>query len=380
MGALFNDLPVPYPRSFTRSLSIDSTGQLITVTRKLSTRNILYPRYLSLQDYLSYRYLTGLPGYWKESLYNKLSSDRRRRRTGTGLTIQTPRIKQEWFRRFTGGDVLSLNVKGTITIDGHMRHDKKSQVKTANNRASDTNFQMKQTQKFDITGKVGENISVLVHQDSENIFEFENAVKLQYKGNEDGIIKSIEAGNVALTLPGTKFVTFSAKNTGLFGIKTTLQIGRLNLTAIASMEKGRKEKLTLTGGAKTNTIIINDYNYKRFTYFFIDDYYKNKFQDLDPVTRAHRYDPAETIEEIEVYKSDSNYEIKNGSFEAWAAPNPDLRLNWEGDTFLRFYFVPDDPNRPYSMLITNTNVTGITMVSLRLAASFNSNCPPHITR
>jgi len=28
----------------------------------------------------------------------------------------------------------------------------------------------------------------------------------------------------------------------------------------------------------------------------------------------------------------------------WAAPNPDLRLNWEGDTFLRFFFIPDDPN------------------------------------
>ena len=269
-----------------------------------------------------------------------------------GLTIQTPRIKSEWFKRVTGGDNLSLNVKGTITIDGNMRHDNKSQVKTANNRASDTNFQMKQTQKFDITGKIGENVSVNVHQDSENIFEFENAVKLQYKGDADGIIKSIEAGNVALSLPGTKFVTFSAKNTGLFGIKTDLQIGRLNVTAIASMEKGRKEKLSLTGGAKKNTITIDDYNYKRFTYFFIGDYYKNKFQDLDPESRAHRYDPNETIDEIELYKSDSNYEIKNGSFEAWAAPNPDsvdLNLN-DGKENIRGYFLRMEPIVDYHIM------------------------------
>jgi cell surface protein SprA len=345
LSTLLTDTSTPYPRSFLYSLSIDSTGQFITITRRLSDRDILFPRFISLNDYISHQYQTQIHTLWNESVYTKMSSDRQKDRTLHGLTIQTPRIRSEWFKRFTGGDNLSLNVKGNITIDGHMRHDSKSQVKTANNRPSDTNFQMKQTQKFDITGKIGENVSVMVHQDSENLFEFENAVKLQYTGGEDGIVKNIEAGNVALSLPGTRFVTFNANNTGLFGIKTDLQIGRLGVTAIASMEKGKKEKLSLTGGAKTNTITVEDYNYKRFTYFFLDDLYKENYQNLDPQTRAHLYDPNEVIKEIEVYKSDSNYEIKNGSFEAWTAPDPDsvdLTLN-NNEENIKGYFLRLEP-------------------------------------
>ena len=63
-------------------------------------------------------------------------------------------------------------------------------------------------------------------------FDFENNIRLEYTSDEDGIIKSIRAGNVALSLPSTRFVTFSAQNSGLFGIKSELQIGRLGLTAI----------------------------------------------------------------------------------------------------------------------------------------------------
>jgi hypothetical protein len=36
----------------------------------------------------------------------------------------------------------------------------------------------------------------------------------------------------------------------------------------------------------------------------------------------------------------------------WAAPNPDLRLDWAGDTLLRFYFIPDDPGAD-TVLVVN---------------------------
>ena len=241
-------VPVQYPRSFIHNISIDSTGQFITATQRFQELDVFIPRRLSLKDYLRERADLEIQMQWNEYTRTHVTTARSQSRGGRGITIATPKIKSETFRRVFGGDNLSLNVKGQITIDGGMRHEKRSQVKTAVNRGPNTNFQMKQTQQFTVEGKIGENVSVFVDQDSERPFEFDNAFKLNYSSDEDGIIKRIEAGNVSLSLPSTRFVTFSARNSGLFGFKSEMQVGKLNLTAIASMEKGQKKKLSLTGG------------------------------------------------------------------------------------------------------------------------------------
>ncbi|MCK4823400.1 hypothetical protein KA005_47045, partial [bacterium] len=163
---------------------------------------------------------------------------------------------------------------------------------------------------------------ILVNQDSERPFEFENAIKLKYSSDEDGIIKSIEAGNVALSLPSTRFVTFSAQNTGLFGIKTQIKIANLDLTTIVSIGKGEKKTLSLTGGKEEDTYRINDYEYRKNTYFFLDHGYKIRYPMLDNLGR-HIVNPDSFISKIEVYKSDYNYEIKPGSIRSWAVLDPD---------------------------------------------------------
>jgi cell surface protein SprA len=54
-------------------------------------------------------------------------------------------------------------------------------------------------------------------------FDFENQLKLDYKGMDDEIIKSVEAGNVSYNSKGTLIPSAQS----LFGIKTQLQFGKL---------------------------------------------------------------------------------------------------------------------------------------------------------
>ncbi|MDZ7262295.1 MAG: cell surface protein SprA, partial [candidate division KSB1 bacterium] len=144
---------------------------------------------------------------------------------------------------------------------------------------------------------------------------------MKYDGLEDEIVQNIEAGNIALSLPATRFVSFSGKNSGLFGIKTDMIVGNLNITAIASQEKGENKKLTLTGGAEGATKQIRDYDYLKNTYFFLDEYYRNKYWELDDEGR-HKFDPAKVISQLEVYKSAAGYESKQGSIRGWAVLDP----------------------------------------------------------
>lgn len=347
LGVSLDRAPVRYPTSFQHSLQIDSTNQTVLIRQKLSEVDVFIPQRLSLTNYLKMRSQAEVQRDWRDYISLRVSTPRDQTAGGKGITISTPKIKSEAFRRVFGGETLSLNVTGNITLNGEMRNEKRSQMKTAVDRAPNTNFQMKQTQNFKVTGKIGENVSVDVDQDSERMFDFENAIHLKYSSEEDGIIQSIEAGNVALSLPATRFVTFSAQNSGLFGIKSQMKIGGLDVTAIASMEKGEKKKLSLSGGKEDNVQQIYDYDYKRNTYFFLDSVYRNNFIEIND-NGMHIKDNRLIVTDLEVYKSDANYMNQMGAIRAWAFLDPNdhdtlqtRQMQYKG------YFIRMEPNKEY---------------------------------
>ena len=344
-------IPVQYPKMITHSTVFDSTGKYVFITRRLDGLDIQLPRRYFFQEYLDARSQQEFRMQWRQLVYANVTTERAAQRRGRGLTIESPKIKSEAFQRIFGGETLSLRVTGNITIDGSMRNEKRSQVKTAVNRSANTNFQMKQTQRFKVTGKIGENVSIDVDQDSERPFEFENAIHLAYSSDEDGIIESIEAGNVSLSLPGTRFVTVSGQNAGLFGVKSKFKVGALDVTAIASMEKGEKNKLSITGGKEDQAYEIQDYDYKKGTYFFLDQSYREDYQKnynaeqrVPTIIGYNKY-----ITDIELFISDYNYDSKPDARQMWAIINPDnpsdtLTASQES---IKGYFVRLEPTDDY---------------------------------
>lgn len=147
---------------------------------------------------------------------------------------------------------------------------------------------------------MGDKVSVEIDQDSERLFEFENAVKLTYTGEEDEVIQSIEAGNVNMSLPGTQLATMTAKNEGLFGFKTVAKVGPLSITALASLQKGEKNKRTFSGGSEAQSNEIRDTEFISNQYFFLD---KN-FRDTYPrfASDMARYASPVQIIQAKVYK------------------------------------------------------------------------------
>jgi cell surface protein SprA len=338
---------IKYPRTFVRKINIDSTGQYITISQRLKEFDVLPTLRLSFNDYLTRRAQQETMRQWKTFVRTHVTSSSSSARGRRGIKIETPKIKSKAFRRMFGGETMSLNVSGQITIDGGMRNEKRSQVKTALSRGSNTNFQMKQTQRFNVEGKIGEFVSVYVDQDSERPFEFDNAIKLEYTSDEDGIVQKIQAGNVALNLPGTRFVTFSSRSSGLFGIKSQFKVGSLDITAIASMEKGEKNNLSISGGKEKKESQLKITNYRRFTYFFIDSLYR---QDFLIFNDEGNHISKRKITEIKVYKSDNGYENKNG-FPAWAVLDPSDSTKSDTTGLVPFnykgYFLQLEPNSDY---------------------------------
>jgi len=159
---------------------------------------------------------------------------------------------------------------------------------------------MEQESRFEIIGNVGSKVEVSIEQDTRALTDLENNINLVYRGDENEILQELIAGNTNFQLPGTQFVGFNQGASGLFGIKGTVRLGPLTLTALATQEKGSGEKATFTAGARESEIRRPDIEPQLGTYYFLDMEYRGRFTD-------RVYVPADSIVTINVFVDDQQY-------------------------------------------------------------------------
>ncbi len=184
--------------------------------------------------------------------------DQRRQQDGLGITVGLPKRLDRVFGE--GGAGLRVSGYRRITFSGRSQW-----TDGANSDGySQSKFpalNMEQISRFQITGNIGSKISVKVSQDSQTDIPLSNRIEIRYRGDEDDILKSIEAGNTTLNLPNTRFVGYSSRIRGLFGLKAEAQVGSLTLTAIASQEKGTSERASVSPTGEEAAEFVRDWEY-----------------------------------------------------------------------------------------------------------------------
>ncbi|MFN2370092.1 MAG: hypothetical protein ABR506_02940 [Candidatus Krumholzibacteriia bacterium] len=118
---------------------------------------------------------------------------------------------------------------------------------------------MEQELQINLSGTIGEKIILEVDHNSAAIGPDATKIKLMYQGTEDEIIKTIETGDVGLTLPGSQLLGYSSNKSGLFGIKVTGQVGRADFTVVASKQKAESSSKTFNskGGSVEPKILLS---------------------------------------------------------------------------------------------------------------------------
>ncbi|MFQ6616296.1 MAG: cell surface protein SprA, partial [Fidelibacterota bacterium] len=169
----------------------------------------------------------------------------------------------------TGAGRVSVNIRGNVNVRGGMVFQDQELVRSTLRESQTSHFEFDQRQNLHTEGKIGERVTVLMDYDSERDFNWENNIRIHFTGQEDEIVQKIEAGNISLSLPSTQFVTFSGLNKGLFGLKSLMKLGPVNVTSVVSIEQTNKEKLEYKGGAETRGYTLPDYQYQKDQYFFL---------------------------------------------------------------------------------------------------------------
>ncbi len=242
------------------------TGQYV-VQQQIGGVDYRDPSYYSFEEFLEAESQRSLEDYWRErSQGNSLLSG--------GGTVPQLYVGNEFFCRLFGGCNVDIRPSGNIdlTFGGSFQNIENPILTERQRRQGGFNFDM--NINMSVLGKIGEKLKLTTNFNTEATFDFENQVKLEYKGFEDDIVQSIEAGNVSLPLtstliPGTQ---------SLFGFKTKMQFGRLSWTSIMSQQRSETQSIQVQGGAQRRDFEIFANKYDAFRHYFLGHYFRDNYE------------------------------------------------------------------------------------------------------
>jgi hypothetical protein len=274
-------------------------------------------RYGELDEYLENRKRFAFGKLWSESSLSLLKASTEKKKEFNILQMELPVQYPTWAQRILGKDPPKLSITGFEEIIVSYEYTKSNVSGVDENRGTG-GLQFDQNNEFNVVGSVGRlinvNIKATTKQGVDNDLEdpFKN-FKLQYKGEgnelEDEVIQEVSAGAMGFSMPGTSLSGYSESHKGLIGIQVRSKIGPLELTTIASQERGEAQKTSFDlSGAGTNTL-VTERDFMRYKMFFLDTIYRNAYLNNYAKVPEGRKVKRATLQ-IWYSNSQTEYEIK----------------------------------------------------------------------
>ncbi len=229
------------------------------------------PTEMDFDEFQDYELENGVVDYWDE-------------RTQTAGTAEGQRlipkiyIGGEAFDKIFGSNTIDIRPQGSAEVSFGILSTKRDDPALDVRQRKTTNFDFNMKIQMNVVAKIGDKIEFKANYNTEASFDFENTLKLKYEGEEDEIIKLIEAGNVSLPLRSTLI----SGSQSLFGVKTELQFGKTHVTAIFSQQQSETKNIAVEGGAQANRFKITALDYEQNKHFF----FAQSFRDHYPAALA----------------------------------------------------------------------------------------------
>ena len=257
----------PVPNNVRRVVEYDAKNKRYIVKELIGDKYVTQTQYLSIDEYSRLVNSEIKRGNWR-NISNAEVGDYR----NTGI-IPKIQVNSKAFEKLFGGSTIDIQPRGEAELTFLGRRNKNENPLFNERQRVQTNFDFNQRIQMDLVGNIGTKLKIKSNYNTEAQFDFENQIKLDYTGGADDIIKKIEAGNVSLPL-NTSLITGTQ---ALFGIKTQLQFGKLNVTSVYTQQKSESRELRITNGAQQNEFAVTADNYEANKHYFLAQYFRNNY-------------------------------------------------------------------------------------------------------
>jgi len=263
-----------------RDIQYDPKTKQYYIVEKIGNSYYRTPTYMTFDEMMRYKARQSEDEYFRKRA-NTLSVLNR--------NVSRPRLKtyDKLFDRIFGvgpnGLKVDIRPQGNVDITAGYQGQNIKNPTLPESARKNGGFDFDMNSNLNVIANIGDKLKLPINYNTLANFDYENQLKLDYKGMDDEIIKSIEAGNVSYTSKGTLIPSVQS----LFGIKTQLQFGKLFVTGVLANQKSQRQSLALQGGAATTNFNKKLDDYEENRHFLLGDYFRANFnkamQDLPVV-------------------------------------------------------------------------------------------------
>ena len=256
------------PSNFKATVIYNPDKDEYVLYEKIGALDYRPPVHMTPVEFRKYEYAKAMRDYWQSRI------------SGTEAGFKSNLIPQievggAAFDKIFGSNTINIIPQGSAELIFGINISKTQNPTLPVKLQTIPTFDFKEKIQMNVTGTIGDKMTLGVNYNTDAMFEFENRTKLQYAGKEDEILKKVEAGDVTLPLTGT-LITGSYS---LFGLKTEMQFGKLTVTTVLSQQKGQTSVVNATGGAQLSNYEISADAYEANKHFFISQYFRDTYDE-----------------------------------------------------------------------------------------------------
>ena len=244
---------------------------------KVGDYYIRTPIFMTPEEYEKYRLKRDMLEYFK----SKVEAQKSKNASAKKDLLPTYYVNSKFFETVFGGNEIKVTPTGNINLKlGFIYQNTDNPQLSEQNRSSFT-FDFDQQINAGIQAEVGKRLKVTANYDTQSTFDFQNLVRVEFNPpslsdnsySEDGIIQGIEAGNISMPIKNS--LINGAQS--LFGLKTKLQFGKTNITAVFSQQNSESTTVTAQGGSSIQEFEFRASDYDNDRHFFLSQYFRENY-------------------------------------------------------------------------------------------------------
>lgn len=266
-GQYNNPIDFHNPANLTDSVVYDPISRTYTVYEKIGTHNYRPPVTYSFEEYWQFRNRQAEIDYFKSRSNTTAILNR-------GQLLK-PRLKltDNLFNRLFGNGKIDISPQGNVDITAGYQGQRIDNPTLPERARKNGGFDFNMNAQLNVNASIGDKLKFPINYNTNATFELDNQLKLDYTGKDDEILKRFEAGNVSFPSRGTLIPGAQQ----LFGLKTTLQFGKLFVSAVLANQKSQRQSVNLQGGAAATPFEIKADEYEENRHFLIGQYFKDNY-------------------------------------------------------------------------------------------------------
>ena len=246
----------------------ESTG-MYKVGTKLGDNYLSAPYLMTPEEYLKWTERKSMNAYFKERNDSMFVTKGENKFDFTNMHFDLGPAE-----KIFGPGGVQLRTQGSAEIKFGYNYKYTDNPSLTERNRKNAGFDFDEKINLSVNAKVGDKMNFNINYNTDATFDFDSKnMKLQYEGKEDEIVKLIEAGNISM--PTNSSLIKGASS--LFGFRTDLQFGKLNIQAVVSQKESTSKTVSSQGGSQLSQYEIEAYDYDENRHFFLSQYFRDTY-------------------------------------------------------------------------------------------------------